>query len=68
MALTCSDGRSWSGGKKSYSMAYPGRVIFACCSPGIACSTLICTSTGSEVESPFTYNSCVSNPSGSRNT
>src|SRR6185437_12163637 len=46
-------------------MAYPGLVIFADSSPGTACRNSSWTFGGREVESPLTYSSWVSSPSGS---
>src|SRR5690606_8853604 len=48
-------------------MAYPGLYIFAFSKPGIRRKAFCCTSSGSEVENPFTYISTVLKPSGSTN-
>src|SRR5258708_39193991 len=40
----------------------------ACSSPGTACRNSSCTATGNDVDSPLTYISDVSSPSGSRKT
>ena len=43
----------------------PGRNIFAFSKPGICIKALYCTSSGNDVEKPFTYISTVLKPSGS---
>ncbi len=58
---------NWVGGKKSYSIAYPGRNSLQFSKPGTNLNALIWVSSERLVENPFTYISTVLKPSGSTN-